>query len=1007
MRENQIEIVKIFERAICRPSGVKRQQFVDQACGQNTNVKKQVIRLLNAHDSAGQFLESPAAAAVTIESLDEDLANTKIGPYKLLEVIGEGGMGTVYMAQQTEPVQRRVALKLIKTGMDTRQVIARFEAERQALAIMDHPNIAKVLDAGATESGRPYFVMELVKGTPITEFCDEQRLDLDSRLKLFQHVCHAVQHAHQKGIIHRDIKPSNVLVAMYDDKPVPKVIDFGVAKVTGEKLTEKTMFTRFGQIVGTLQYMSPEQAQFNQLDIDTRSDIYSLGAVLYELLSGQPPFAREQLNNQALDETLRMIREEEPTTPSTNLNAAPQPAKVASNRKMSPEKLASNLRGDLDWIVMKALQKDRTRRYESASGLANDISRHLNNEPVLAGPPSLVYRLRKFARKHQVGVAAAFVSMLLLLTGSAGLLASNSIIRAEKNKAQARSQELKQVAEFQADLLSKVDPYVAGEQLTQNVIAKLNAALCRADLTETERANQVAEFSKLWRQVNASDTARDLINVAILKPALVAIDEKFPDQPLVAAHLRTGISYSYYGFGLYDDALALDRQILATRRTALGEDELDTIEALHSLGTTLGKLGKSKEAEAYLRSAVTTSSRALGDNHQKSLLFKKSLGAFLSEQGQHVEAEFFVRQALDGLVLELGTHHEDTLDAMLSLGHILSSQNKLSQAEPYLQQAAEGFRQNLGNDHPRTLFATDVLGLLLTLQGRLTEAEPIRRENYEATRRVLGENHPNTLQSMNNLAVVLMRLGRHEEAELYFRESLDGARRVWGEESTQTLNFINNLACLYFAQEKWGKSEACFREAVDKKLPVLGPEHPDTITSMGSLGYVLCEQGKLNEAEPILRQALASGRSIWDESHPNLMAIVINLSTLLEAQGKFSESIALLQEIRESAKQAFISGNALRYARLLLISGQDQLGLGEFTSAEKDLLEANSLYDQHPEGSPGRAIQCTQTIVELYATWHNVESGEGYSDKAIAWKKQLDRLLSTSANDDFGEEETQ
>ncbi len=377
MNQANIKIREIFAAACERESTEAVEQFLEEACHDDVHLRREVEELLRAHHDAGEFLGGTKPANV-IDPHDDpsELCGTTVGPYKLLEPIGEGGMGTVYMAQQVEPVKRRVAIKLIKQGMDSKQVIARFEAERQALAVMDHPNIAKVLDAGTAESGQPYFVMELVKGKPITQFCDEQKLDIENRLKLFQQICHAVQHAHQKGIIHRDLKPSNVLVAMYDDRPVPKVIDFGVAKATGEELTEKTMFTQFGQIVGTLEYMSPEQAQFNQLDIDTRSDVYSLGAVLYELLAGEPPFERQRLKSQALDETLRMIREEEPTKPSTKLHASASAAQAATNRTTSTDKLNSILRGDLDWIVMKAIDKDRTRRYATADEFAAEIDRY-------------------------------------------------------------------------------------------------------------------------------------------------------------------------------------------------------------------------------------------------------------------------------------------------------------------------------------------------------------------------------------------------------------------------------------------------------------------------------------------------------------------------------------------------------------------------------------------------------------------------------------------------------
>jgi serine/threonine-protein kinase len=379
----------------------RRTEFVVRACGTDEALRREVEQLLAADDEAARFLEEPTFVDPLAPPPVEG-PGTVIGPYKILQELGEGGFGIVYMAEQQEPVKRKVALKIIKLGMDTRQVIARFEAERQALAMMDHPNIAKVLDAGATDSGRPFFVMELVRGIPITEYCDSNNLSTNERLQLFVPVCQAVQHAHQKGIIHRDVKPSNVLVTLHDGKPVPKVIDFGIAKATNQQLTEKTVFTAFRQFIGTPEYMSPEQAEMSGLDIDTRTDIYSLGVLLYELLTGTTPFGSKLLREAAYGEVQRIIREVEPDRPSTRLSTmGEQLTSVARHRRAEPRILSRMLRGDLDWIVMKALEKDRTRRYETPSGLAADIERHLADEPVLAGPPGAAYRLRKFARRHK------------------------------------------------------------------------------------------------------------------------------------------------------------------------------------------------------------------------------------------------------------------------------------------------------------------------------------------------------------------------------------------------------------------------------------------------------------------------------------------------------------------------------------------------------------------------------------------------------------------------------
>jgi serine/threonine protein kinase len=398
-------------------SPAERAAFLDRACGDNHALRAAVAALLRANERSGDLLDLPEKPAATVDEPLTERPGTVIGPYKLLQQIGEGGMGVVYMAEQEQPVRRRVALKIIKPGMDSKQVIARFEVERQALALMDHQNIAKVFDAGTTETARPYFVMELVHGVPITRFCDANQLTPRERLALFVPVCHAIQHAHQKGIIHRDIKPSNVLVTLYDDKPVPKMIDFGVAKAIEQRLTEKTLFTQYGTLVGTFEYMSPEQAEMNAFGVDTRSDIYSLGALLYELLTGTTPLQRERLREAALDEIMHRIKEEEPPRPSVRLSSSDTLPKIAAARKTEPAKLSKLFRGEIDWIVMKCLEKDRSRRYETANGLARDVEHYLHDEPVEACPPSVGYRLRKFARKYRMPVAVAAAFVLLLVAG--------------------------------------------------------------------------------------------------------------------------------------------------------------------------------------------------------------------------------------------------------------------------------------------------------------------------------------------------------------------------------------------------------------------------------------------------------------------------------------------------------------------------------------------------------------------------------------------------------------
>ncbi|HZN33716.1 MAG TPA: serine/threonine-protein kinase, partial [Pirellulaceae bacterium] len=488
----------IFLAALERKSPAERLAFLDGACGDDPFLRAQVVGLLHSHEEAGSFLDAPLFdSPPTIDQTGPERLGTQIGPYKLLQKIGEGGFGVVYMAEQQEPVRRRVALKVIKPGMDTRQVIARFEAERQALAMMDHANIARVMDAGATASGRPYFVMELVRGVPITAYCDQNHLPVRERLELFAAVCHAIQHAHQKGIIHRDIKPSNVLVTSQDGQAVVKVIDFGVAKAMGQQLTDKTLFTDFAQMIGTPLYMSPEQAELSSADIDTRSDIFSLGVMLYELLTGSTPVDKEQMKQAAFDEIRRLIREEEPQKPSTRISSAEAAPSIAAQRHTEPAKLARLVRGELDWIVMKALEKDRNRRYETASAFAKDLEHFLHDEPVLACPPSAVYRLRKFARRNKALLATVATIAAALVIGIA--VSTWQAIRATKaeNLAQSRLVSANQ-ATARATAAGK-------EAFRQKKQAETNAAETEVQRKEAEAQRNVAEKNFVKARTSVDD----------------------------------------------------------------------------------------------------------------------------------------------------------------------------------------------------------------------------------------------------------------------------------------------------------------------------------------------------------------------------------------------------------------------------------------------------------------------------------------------------------------------
>jgi serine/threonine protein kinase len=608
MKANTRDDLTIFNAALEITAPLERAAYIDRACGDDAALRQKIVSLLVAYENAGDTFDHFGRGGTTktqAESADPERVGSKIGRYKLLQKIGEGGCGAVYMAEQEEPVRRRVALKIIKLGMDTKSVIARFEAERQALAMMDHPNIAKVLEAGATETGRPFFVMELVHGTKITDYCDRNQLSTAERLDLFQHVCRAMQHAHQKGVIHRDLKPSNILVAVNDGVPVPKVIDFGIAKATEGKLTDKSVSTELHQFIGTPAYMSPEQAELASVDVDTRSDIYSLGVLLYELLTGKTPFETQELVAAGLDEMRRIIREGEPLRPSTRLSALTNAelTEVAKHRGAEPLRLASLVLGELDWIVMKCLEKDRTRRYETANGLAQDIERYSNNEPVSAAAPGTTYRLRKFIRRHRSGLATAAALLLLLV---AGLVASSwQAVRASRAEQRARKEASKsqQVAQLLKDMLSGVGPSVAQGRDT---------TMLREILDKT-----------------AERMGKNLTN-----------------EPEVEIELRTTLAQTYHELGLASQMEKMARGTLDLARSRLGEENLSVADALGQLGDALMHLGHLDQAEKLTRDALAIRLKLLGNERPAVASALNHLAAVLRGQARFSEAETIQRDAL-------------------------------------------------------------------------------------------------------------------------------------------------------------------------------------------------------------------------------------------------------------------------------------------------------------------------------------------------------------------------
>ena len=705
--------------------------------------------------------KSPESTWVSgLESLvpDDDQASAtpevRIGPYKLVEKLGEGGMGTVWVAEQTEPVRRRVALKVIKAGMDSELILQRFEAERQALALMDHRNIATVLDAGTSDAGLPYFVMELVKGVPITTYCDERKAPIRERLKLFEAVCHAIQHAHQKGIIHRDIKPANVLVSTQDGEPVPKVIDFGVAKALHQRLTDRPMYTEIGALVGTLEYMSPEQTELNTLDIDTRADVYALGVLLYVLLTGSTPLDAKRLRSAPISETLRLIREEEPAKPSTRLTQSGESLpELAAQRRADPARLTREVRGELDWIVMKALEKDRTRRYEAASALAKDVERYLHHQPVEAAPPTTRYRVAKFLRRHRVGALSAAAGVALLVAGAAvSTWQAVRAMRAERNAAA--------VSEFlQNDLLGQAD-----------------------------LANQTGEGGGRDPDVKVR---------TLLDRAARTIEGKFREQPLTEAAIRLTVGKAYRALGHYPEAQKQLERSVELFDANLGPDHPDTLRSKSSLAYLYGAQAKYDQAERLSLDVVKSQAARLGANHPDTLTSKNDLAQQYRAQKKYDEAEPLYLQVIQADTATLGADHPETLRARNNLAALYRDQVRYDKAEPLYADVVRARTLKLGADHPDTLVSKNGLAWVYKEEARYEEAEALFQEVVLARTAKLGADHPDTLTTKNNLALLYQARKRYDLAEPLFREVVEGSRQKLGPAHHDTRQRIRNLVLCY------------------------------------------------------------------------------------------------------------------------------------------------------------------------------------------------------------------
>jgi serine/threonine protein kinase/tetratricopeptide (TPR) repeat protein len=996
----------IFDAALTIADPSLRSAYLDAACAADKELKEHIEGLLAMHGQLDGFLEQRppqatglALAAATLEPLRE-CAGTVIGPYKLLQQIGEGGFGVVYMAEQTEPVRRLVALKIIKPGMDTKQVVARFEAERQALALMDHPNIAKVIDAGSIPSskkqntknkqiqnaksesealparenpengenakavsdvgssnleipcdlsfdscdlppGRPYFVMELVKGLPITTYCDEHNLSLHERLELFIPVCQAVQHAHHKGVIHRDLKPTNVMVTRHDGVPMVKVIDFGVAKATDRRLTEQTLFTAFGELIGTPAYMSPEQAEMSGLDIDTRSDIYSLGVLLYELLTGTTPLDATRLRAAGYVQMQRLIREEEPPRPSTRLSAlGPAARALAGQRGTDAKQLARLLTGDLDWIVMKALEKDRNRRYETPAGFAEDVERYLRREPILARPPSTAYRFGKFVQRNRGKVLAAAAIAAALLVGTATATWQAVVATRAQEAAEAQANRTRAVLDFlENKVFAAARPEGLAGGLGRDVTLRqaIEAAL---PVVDKHFADQPLSEARL--RLSLGDSFSYLGEA----PAAAAQYERaraLYTEHLGAEHPDTlrsmhSLANSYYDLGRRSDALKLQEQTLALRRERLGSDHPDTLVTMHKLANSLDAIGRRAEAlklreqTLALRKAklgaddpdtlVSMSALAisytalarrdalplrertlalmkakLGPDHPETMRCRTALADSYADAGRHADALEINAEILRLRQVKLGVDHPDTLGSMNNLANCYGALGQHAEALKLNQQTLKLRRAKLGVDHPDTLASMNNLANSYSALGQHADALKLHEETLKLRQAKLDLGHPDVIMSMNNIAVMYTLLGRHADALKLHQQTLELKKAKFGSDHPETLGGMYNLAVAYTLLGRYNDAIKLGEETLDLQTAKLGPDHPDTLRCMNNLAGNYDHCSRHADAARLYEKTVALRRARLGADHPDTLNSMYNLAISQAALGRLDEALTIHERI--------------------------------------------------------------------------------------------------------------
>jgi eukaryotic-like serine/threonine-protein kinase len=899
----------LFHQALAKPAG-ERAAFLDRECAGDAELRQRLAILLQAHAASGSFLDQPAATGDFVAAGPSvtgpapptvDAGTVVAGRYKLLEPIGEGGMGAVWVAEQTQPVRRKVALKLIKPGMDSKQVLARFEAERQALALMDHPNIAKVLDGGLTDDRRPFFVMEYVKGVPITEYCDAARLSVPDRLALFAQVCQAVQHAHQKGIIHRDLKPSNILVAPYDGRPVPKVIDFGLAKALHQPLTDRTLHTGHETVLGTPLYMAPEQAQLNNLDVDTRADVYSLGVLLYELLTGTTPLERKRFREAAWDEIRRLIREEEPPRPSARLSSTDTLPSLAASRQMEPARLTKLVRGELDWIVMKALEKDRNRRYETANGFAMDVQRYLAGEPVLAAPPSRTYQLRKLLRRHRPQVVAAGLVILALLAGFVGT--AFGLVRADQRRRDAevarQGEETQKIAAQESERKAKLEAAIA--TAVKDYLLE--------DLFRFASISKQLERKGDGLPVDPDMKVRDLVLRAAQQ-----IEGKFKDQPLVEAEIRQIIGWTLWEFSRPDLAIPQQERVRDIYTAELGPAHPDTLRSMQRLGMS-----------------------------------------YYTASGRIQEAKKLLEETLALMKAHLGNDHIDTLRCMHFVAMVHRTLGHFDRALELEEETFRLMKAHLGPAHLHTLESMSNLGVAYHNKRRIQEAIGLLEETLRLTRTHLGQDHPVTLGTMHHLSWSLSAVNRRPEAIKLLEEVVKVQTRTVGLKHVNTHMAMLDLGAYYWAERRQQDAIKSLEGILPFVDEILASGHATSRRVVILLGNTYVNAGRVPDAIKLQEKLVRGMEGARDPDNPDVLRDKHAVARLCTGAGKLADALALEMQVVETWERRVKANPADAEAQGFLalalgLAGQAEEALSDFPAAAARYDRAIAISEKlHPE----------------------------------------------------------